>query len=75
VSTKVHEVIPDSRALCCLTTKVINVTITEVIMKLRIFQEKTLMSGEISWTFPCLRAIHSNDQIFIFEMSYKYNKN
>jgi hypothetical protein len=72
VSTKVHEVIPDSRALCCLTTKVINVTITEAIMKLGIFQEKTLMRGKFHGLFPCLRAIHSNDQIFIFEMSYKY---
>jgi hypothetical protein len=58
-----------------MTIEVINVTITEVIIKLEIFQEKNSYEGEISRNFPCLRAIHHNGQISIFQVSYKYTKN
>jgi len=58
-----------------MTTKVINVTITQVIIKLKIFQGKTLMRGKFHGISLALGQMHRNDQISIFEVSYKYTKN
>jgi pSer/pThr/pTyr-binding forkhead associated (FHA) protein len=42
---------------------------------MEIFYKKTPHESEISWNFPCPRAIHQNGQILIFEVPYKYTKN
>jgi len=55
----------------CVTLEVLNVTIIEVIIEMKIFREKTLVKGN----FPRPWAIHRSDQIPIFEVPYKYTKN